>query len=88
MVEDNLKFLPEQKAAIMQLVLEEKKIPKFDTEVERVGYEDGCKVYFKNGDFISCRFSGTEPLLRIFAEASDEVTALKYISAFKSFLNI
>ena len=88
MVEDNLKFLPEQKTAIMQIVLEEKKIPEFDTEVERVGYEDGCKVYFVNGDFISCRFSGTEPLLRIFAEASDKKAAEKYISAFKNFLNI
>ena len=88
MVEDNLKFLPEQKSAIMRLVLEEKKIPVFDTDVERVSYEDGCKVYFANGDFVSCRFSGTEPLLRIFAEASDEVTALKYISGFKNFLNI
>ena len=29
-------------------------------------YMDGCKVYFKNGGWVIARFSGTEPLLRIF----------------------
>jgi phosphomannomutase len=32
---------------------------------------DGCKVYFANGGWIIARFSGTEPLLRIFCEMSD-----------------
>ena len=88
MVEDNLHFLEEQKEEIIMKLLIEKRIPTFTTEVEHVGYEDGCKVYFKNGDFISCRFSGTEPLLRIFAEGSDKKTAQSYISAFKAFLFI
>lgn len=88
MVEDNLHFLKEQKEEIIMKLLIEKRIPTFTTEVEHVGYEDGCKVYFKNGDFISCRFSGTEPLLRIFAEGSDKNTAQSYISAFKAFLFI
>ena len=86
MVEDNLHFLAEQKAEIVQKLMVEKQIPAFDIEVEHVGYEDGCKVYFKNGDFISCRFSGTEPLLRIFAEGADKTTAYNYISTFKTFL--
>lgn len=86
MVEDNLHFLEEQKTEIMQKLLVEKQIPTFNTEVERVGYEDGCKVYFKNGDFISCRFSGTEPLLRIFAEGADKEIAQEYILTFKKFL--
>lgn len=88
MVEENLKFLPEQKNSIMKLILEEKRIPVFEEKIERVGYEDGCKVYFTNGDFVSCRFSGTEPLLRIYAEASDKETASEYIRAFRNFLNI
>ena len=60
----------------------------FDEPVERVGYEDGCKVYFQNGDFVLCRFSGTEPLLRIFAESHDAQTAEKYVAAFRAFLHI
>ncbi len=88
MVEDNLRFAPEKKAEILQVLMTDKKLPEFDSEVERVGYEDGCKVYFKNGGFVSCRFSGTEPLLRIFAEANERQKAQKYIEAFRFFLNI
>ncbi len=88
MVEDNLKFAPEVKAEIDNILMVEKKLPDFGTEVARVSYEDGCKVYFADNSFVICRFSGTEPLLRIFAEGSNKATAEKYISDFKKFLNI
>ena len=41
---------------------------KFNYEVERVSYRDGYKEYFKNGGWVIIRFSGTEPVLRVFAE--------------------
>ena len=88
MVEDNLRFAPEYKAVITRIIFEEKKLPTFHAEIDHVGYEDGCKVYFKDGSFVSCRFSGTEPLLRIFAESSDRDTAAQYITTFRKFLNI
>lgn len=88
MVEDNLHFAPDYKSTIEKIVFEDKKLPLFEAEVEKVGYEDGCKVYFKDGSFVICRFSGTEPLLRIFAEAETREKASAYISAFKEFLNI
>ena len=71
-----------------KIIFEDKNLPDFSNEVERVGYEDGCKGYFKNGDFVICRFSGTEPLLRIFAESGNKETAAQYITDFKTFLNI
>lgn len=88
MVEDNLRFAHDYKAVIEKIVFEDKKLPQFDSEVERVSYDDGCKVYFKDGSFVICRFSGTEPLLRIFAEADNKEKASKYITDFKEFLNI
>ncbi len=88
MVEDNLLFAAEYKAVINSIIFEQKQIPEFKNEVEKVSLEDGCKVYFKNGDFVICRFSGTEPLLRIFAESADKATANEYINAFRSFLKI
>ena len=88
MAEDNLRFAPERKAEINRILMVDKQLPAFATPVTRVNYEDGCKVYFENGDFVICRFSGTEPLLRIFAESSDEQTAKSYISLFRTFLNI
>lgn len=88
MVEDNLHFAPDYKPVIEKIVLEDKKLPAFDADVEKVSYEDGCKVYFKDDSFVICRFSGTEPLLRIFAEAETREKASKYINDFKEFLNI
>lgn len=88
MVEDNLRFAPDYKPVIEKIVFEDRKLPSFDAEVEKVNYEDGCKVYFTDGSFVICRFSGTEPLLRIFAEADNKEKAAKYITDFKEFLNI
>ncbi|MBO5361087.1 MAG: phosphoglucomutase/phosphomannomutase family protein [Clostridia bacterium] len=88
MVEDNLRFAAEKKAEIMKLIYEDKALPDFEKEVVRVNYEDGCKVYFADDSFVICRFSGTEPLLRIFAESSNEETAEGYIKAFKTMLSI
>ena len=88
MVEDNLCFAPEYKTVINEIIFDEKKLPDFGKPVARVSYEDGCKVYFEDDSFVICRFSGTEPLLRIFAESSDAETARGYIDAFRKFLNI
>jgi len=88
MAEDNLRFAPEAKAEIDQIIMADKKLPEFSEKILRINYEDGCKVYFENGDFVICRFSGTEPLLRIFAESHDKQTAISYIDAFREFLHI
>lgn len=88
MVEDNLSFAPERKAEIDKIIMVDKLLPDFGVKIERVNYEDGCKVYFEDDSFVICRFSGTEPLLRIFAESSDGVAAKKYIEDFRKFLNI
>lgn len=88
MVEDNLRFAPEYKSVINKLVFEDKKLPEFAVNVDHVNYEDGCKVYFEDGSFVICRFSGTEPLLRIFAESNSRSAAAEYISDFREFLKI
>ena len=56
--------------------------------MDHVGYMDGCKVYFKDGSFVSCRFSGTEPLLRMAAEAETKEKAEGYINTWKKFLSL
>lgn len=88
MVENNLSFSIEYKETINKILFEEKKIPNFSQKVTKVNYDDGCKVYFDNGDFVICRFSGTEPLLRIFAESNNSKKANEYINVFKEFLNL
>ncbi|MCR5150581.1 MAG: phosphoglucomutase/phosphomannomutase family protein [Clostridiales bacterium] len=88
LVEDNLTFAPEKKEAVNRLIMADRRLPAFDEEIEKVNYIDGCKVYFKNGDFVICRFSGTEPLLRIFAESEKPEKAQSYIDRFKEFAGV
>ena len=88
MVEDNLSFHPSDKNRINTILMKKKLLPDFGKEILRVGYEDGCKVYFTDGSFVICRFSGTEPLLRIFAESRTADAAHRDILCFKDFLNL
>ena len=65
---------PEKKEAIHRLIMTEKKLPPFEQTVVRVNYMDGCKVYFENG-WVIVRPSGTEPRIRVFAEAPTQQEA-------------
>ena len=68
--EQNYAFPAERKAELQTLLFEDKALPAFPKAIERVSYEDGCKVYFANDEWLIARFSGTEPLLRIFCEVN------------------
>lgn len=88
MAEDNLRFSSEMKDTVKKIILEEKKLPDFGKKIAKTNYDDGCKVYFEDGSFVVCRFSGTEPLLRICAENSSKELAQKDVLAVKDFLKI
>ncbi len=77
MVEYDWPLTEQKKQELRHLVMEEKCLPEFDREAERVSYLDGCKVYFRDG-WVILRFSGTEPRVRIFAEgrSREEADAL------------
>jgi phosphomannomutase len=88
MVENDFRFSVEDKTKLMKLLFEEKKLPKFEYEIEKVSYLDGVKIYFKNGGWIIARFSGTEPLLRVFAEMETKEEAEKISLVMKEFLGL
>lgn len=68
MTENDYRFSEAEKQRIADLLFKDKLLPEFPHKIERVSYLDGCKVYFQNGGWIITRFSGTEPLLRVFCE--------------------
>ena len=51
--------------------------------VEGISTLDGTKFFFKNDNWALMRFSGTEPVLRIFSEADTEEMANQLIDALK-----
>ncbi len=86
MVEKNLSYSLDEKERLQKVLFEEKKLPDFGEKIKRVSYLDGLKVYFENEDWIIARFSGTEPLIRIFAESSTKEQAEHYIYKLIEFL--
>ncbi|MCM0649538.1 phosphoglucomutase/phosphomannomutase family protein [Clostridium swellfunianum] len=88
MIEGNYSFSKEIKDRLMKVLFEERLLPDFGCDISEVKYFDGVKVYFKNGGWTVARFSGTEPLLRIFTEMSTEKEAKAISNKFKQFLKI
>lgn len=88
MEERDYKFTHEKKAAMQKLLMEEKQIPELPEEIDHISYLDGSKVYFKNGGWVIARFSGTEPLLRIFCEMPNIESAKEICAIYEKFLGL
>ncbi|AZZ41047.1 phosphonomutase [Acidipropionibacterium jensenii] len=81
MVEDDFSFAPEAKEGLRRRIYVDKDLPAFDLAVDHVSDMDGIKVYFSNGGWLIVRFSGTEPLLRVFCEMPDAALAQRCVDA-------
>ncbi|MBP3685310.1 MAG: phosphoglucomutase/phosphomannomutase family protein, partial [Oscillospiraceae bacterium] len=68
--ESSLKMTHERKQELQQLIFQEHQLPSFTETIKNINWTDGCKVCFEDGSWVICRFSGTEPLLRIAAEGN------------------
>ncbi len=88
MEERDYKFSQEKKVEMHKILMEEKKVPELPFEVDHISYMDGCKIYFKNGGWVVARFSGTEPLLRIFCEMPRKEDAEKVSCIYEEFLDL
>jgi len=86
MEERDYQFSQEKKEEIYKKILIDKELPNIPFEVDRVSYLDGCKIYLKNGGWLIARFSGTEPLLRIFCEMGNAEDAKALCRIFETFL--
>ncbi len=88
MAERSYAFPEARKKELYRILMEEKRLPDLGLPIQKVSYLDGCKVYFQNGGWIIARFSGTEPLLRIFCEMERQTEAERLCGMFARFLNI
>ena len=89
MEERSFHFTQARKQELIRILFEEKKKPDFGIPVANVSYLDGCKIWFAREDgWIIARFSGTEPLLRIFCEMHTKEEAQRCCDVFQSFLGL
>ena len=89
MEERSYEFTDEEKERLLDVLYEKKELPDLSAYgVERVSYLDGCKVYFGNNGWVSARFSGTEPLLRIFCEMPVKQDSRDICGLFEKYLGL
>jgi phosphomannomutase len=88
MTETDIRLDSAGKGEIVKRLFEDKELPELGYGVEKTSYKDGPKIYFEKGGWIVVRFSGTEPLLRIFAEMDSEEAAIEVSRRMKEFLHL
>lgn len=50
------RFTAQRRAEMQRLLLEDKQLPEFSEQIEKVSYLDGCKVYFCGRGLDHCAF--------------------------------
>jgi phosphomannomutase/CTP:molybdopterin cytidylyltransferase MocA len=87
-VEDNVPATSEMRVIIPRRLAEADLSRVGPYAVRRVSHLDGHKFYLENDNWLLLRFSGTEPVLRIFAEADSEAKAREMIGWVKELVAI
>ena len=85
--EADFRMTPARKSELQELLFEKHLLPSLE-HVCRINREDGVKLYFEDGSWVICRFSGTEPLLRMAAEGREAEQADAYIAAWQTLLDL
>ncbi len=83
--EENFPATPEMKIAIPKRLKKEPCQSIAGYKVERISHVDGTKLYLENDNWAQLRFSGTEPVLRLAAEADSPEKAQALIAWLKQF---
>ena len=85
--EADFKMSPARKEELKTLLFEKELLPTLDG-MEKIDRSDGVKLWFSVGSWVICRFSGTEPLLRMAAEAETAERADSLIVAWRELLKL
>ena len=89
MEENSYTFAAERKEGLMERIYVNHELPDLSPfAIDHVSYMDGCKVYFENGGWVVIRFSGTEPLLRVFCEMPKRSEAVTVCDRIKTYFGI
>lgn len=87
-VEEDFTMSPKRKLQLQEEIFVKHRFPDFSGGIQRIDRSDGCKIWFSDGSWVICRFSGTEPLLRMAAEGNSEAQAKRHIRQWKEFLQL
>lgn len=76
-IEQNFTISENEKQELYEKIFVNKFVPNLSEKIVEVSYFDGLKIMFENDYWVCVRFSGNEPVLRIFIEESSKEKANK-----------
>lgn len=82
------KYSLSQEKEIKEKIFNGSNYPIDSDEILNITKTDYLKINYKNGDWLNIRFSGTEPVLRIFVECENKEVANKIFATWEKFLNL
>jgi phosphomannomutase/molybdopterin-guanine dinucleotide biosynthesis protein A len=85
-LEDSIPSTPEMRVAVPRRLAQTPPDHIGPCKVVRVSHADGTKFYLDNDGWALVRFSGTEPILRLFVEAESPEVAAALIQALREFV--
>lgn len=77
-----------QKEDIAKMLFKDKKVPKLSKKIIDIVGEDEYKILFENDYWATIRFSGTENVVRIFAEQENATKCENMILELEKFINV
>lgn len=78
-----------QQDKLKKILFVDKKLPKLkNRKIKNTNYVDGVKVTYEGDYWIMLRFSGTEPILRVYVEMKDMKECNTTLATFEKFLGI
>jgi phosphomannomutase len=83
---DHFKQLVQQDHDFADLAIDKETTLKANKRLESFGNPRGYKVYFEDGTWLFARISGTEPVARIFYEASNQAATTQLTTAIHTLL--
>ena len=81
-------YTKEKEAEIKNILFTSKLLPNLKHKVQKIIYEDYVKLFYENDNWALIRFSGTEPILRIFVEFDNQQDCLNEIELWEKYLKI
>lgn len=87
-IEENIPATPEMRVLVPKRVAETEITQIGEYRVERISQMDGIKFYLENDNWLLLRFSGTEPVLRMFVEADSPEKAAVLLAYLKQFVTV
>lgn len=84
----DVNFPPEERKAIMERLTKSKPANIDGTTVSEIDTRDGFRFLMKDGSWLLIRFSGTEPIMRIYSESNSLEKVKRFLEAGKKLTGV